>query len=98
MATFNVDVVAARGAVWSGAATAVYARSVAGEIGILHGHQPVLLVLVPSAVRIVAEDGHEERFEVDGGVLYYRQDAHDHLVVLAENVSGRGAPVTAEDE
>ncbi|PSO52929.1 MAG: hypothetical protein BRC31_03715 [Actinobacteria bacterium QS_5_72_10] len=41
----QVDVVSAERELFSGEATAVFARSVLGEIGLLRGHQPAVLGL-----------------------------------------------------
>ena len=65
----QVEVVAADRVVWSGTSTNIIAKTVAGEIGILPGHSPVLGVLLPSAVTIFAEDGRRETVAVDGGFI-----------------------------
>ena len=82
MATMQVDVVSAEANLYSGEASEVYARSMDGEIGILPGHQPALLLLAPnSPVRVKTADGGEERFDIAGGFLEFRDN---HLIVLAE--------------
>ena len=53
----QVEVVSADRVVWSGKSSNVIAKTVEGEIGILPGHEPVLGVLVPSAVVIFCERG-----------------------------------------
>ena len=45
MAELNVEIVSEERSIWSGAASAVSARTVNGEIGILPGHTPMLAVL-----------------------------------------------------
>ena len=85
MATMQVDVVYAEEQLFSGEASEVYARSMEGEIGILPGHQPVLLLLDKAPVRVKTAGGGEERFEIEGGFLEFR---NNHLIVLAE---GAGA-------
>ena len=86
MATMKVDVVSAEENLYSGEASEVYARSMEGEIGILPGHQPALLLLAPdSPVRIKTSGGGEERFDIAGGFLEFRDN---HLIVLAEAASG----------
>ncbi|HAY86582.1 MAG TPA: F0F1 ATP synthase subunit epsilon, partial [Micrococcus luteus] len=42
MAELNVEIVSEERSIWSGAASAVSARTVNGEIGILPGHTPML--------------------------------------------------------
>ena len=82
MATMQVDVVSAEEQLFSGEASEVYARSMDGEIGILPGHQPVLLLLAPDhPVRVKTSGGGEERFDIAGGFLEFRDN---HLIVLAE--------------
>ena len=50
MAELNVEIVSEERSIWSGAASAVSARTVNGEIGILPGHTPMLAVLGDGAV------------------------------------------------
>ncbi|GAB3645407.1 F0F1 ATP synthase subunit epsilon [Glycomyces tarimensis] len=65
----NVELVAVESKVWSGDATAVYARTTEGELGILPGHQPLLGELQGnSQVRIKTDDA-ERAWDVDGGFL-----------------------------
>lgn len=79
----QVDVVSAEAQLFSGEATEVYARSTEGEIGILPGHQPVLLLLEAAPVRVKTTGGQEQAFDIGGGFLEFREN---HLIVLAEAV------------
>lgn len=81
MATMQVDVVSAERRLYSGQASAVYARSLEGEIGILPGHQPALLALGEAPVRVHTEDGDEIAVAVHHGFLEVRED---QLTVLAD--------------
>jgi F-type H+-transporting ATPase subunit epsilon len=81
MATMQVDVVSAEKELFSGEASEVYARSMEGEIGILPGHQPVLLMLAEAPVRVKTAGGGEETFTINGGFLEFRDN---HLIVLGE--------------
>jgi F-type H+-transporting ATPase subunit epsilon len=84
MATMQVDVVAPDRSLFSGEASGVYARSQDGEIGILPGHQPALLALAAGApVRVKTLDGGEERFDLSGGFLEFRDN---RLTVLADGL------------
>ncbi len=65
----QVEVVSADRVVWSGESSNIIAKTVEGEIGILPGHEPVLGVLVPSAVVIFDEGGGREVIAVDGGFI-----------------------------
>ena len=86
MATMQVDVVSAEENLFSGEASEVYARSLDGEIGILPGHQPALLLLAEGApVRVKDANGAEQSFEIAGGFLEFRDN---HLIVLAEVAGG----------
>lgn len=77
---FQVDLVSAERRLFQGTATAVYARSVEGQIGILPGHQPVLLELDPAPLAIDTPEGREV-FGVHGGFLEYRGG---RLTILAD--------------
>lgn len=75
MASFEVDIVATDGKVWSGTARQVSAPAADGEIGILAGHVPVLTVLKPGEVRVFPEGGGEpQRFDVPGGFLSFDEN------------------------
>jgi len=86
MASMQVDVVSAEESLYSGEAAEVYARSTEGEIGILPGHQPVLLLLAEnSSVRVKGGSAGEQSFDIAGGFLEFR---NNHLIVLAEGAGG----------
>ncbi len=77
----DVQVVSADAALFAGEGTEVYARSVSGEIGILPGHQPVLLLLAPAPLRVKLPDGGERCFAIHSGFLEF---ADNQLTVLAD--------------
>ena len=77
----QVDIVSAERSLFSGEATEVYARSPEGEIGILPGHQPVLLALEVAPLRVKTTDGEEIVLAVHSGFLEFRDN---HLSVLAD--------------
>ena len=81
MPNFQVEIVSASASVASYEATAVFAKSLEGEIGILPGHQPALLALEYAPVKVETTDGGVERLAVHQGFLYY--SGGDQLVVLA---------------
>jgi F-type H+-transporting ATPase subunit epsilon len=68
--TVDVHVVTPQREVWAGAAQMVIARGVAGEVGILGGHAPLLIQLGVGPLRIQEEDGQELRAVVDGGFMH----------------------------
>jgi F-type H+-transporting ATPase subunit epsilon len=67
--TMNVSLVAADRLLWSGEATVVNTRTLAGEIGIMANHMPVLSVLEPGSVDVrTVDDGHWVA-AIDGGFI-----------------------------
>jgi F-type H+-transporting ATPase subunit epsilon len=86
MASMQVELVSVERPIWSGEATAVYARTPEGEIGVLPGHTPLLGELVPGwIVRIEQADGVEQRIAVHGGFLSVRADGVSVLAEIAES-------------
>jgi F-type H+-transporting ATPase subunit epsilon len=85
MATMHVELVSVERALWSGEATAVFARTVEGDLGILPGHIPLLGALEPGRiVRIKRADDDELRVAVHGGFLSVRKDGVSVLAEMAE--------------
>jgi F-type H+-transporting ATPase subunit epsilon len=74
--TMKVSLVAADREVWSGEATVVNARTLAGEIGIMANHTPIMSVLDEGQVdvRTVAA--------IDGGFISV---AHNEVRLLCEH-------------
>ncbi|HET7194356.1 MAG TPA: F0F1 ATP synthase subunit epsilon [Nocardioides sp.] len=67
--TMTVALVTADRELWSGEATAVNARTLAGEIGIMANHTPIMSVLDDGQVDVrTVDDGHWVA-AVDGGFL-----------------------------
>jgi F-type H+-transporting ATPase subunit epsilon len=96
MATMQVEVVSIEAPVWSGAATAVYGRTLDGELGILPGHTPLLGALAPGhPVRIEREDGDDLHIAVHGGFLFVHKDHQVSVLAeeadLAENIDAAAA-------
>lgn len=85
MATMHVELVSVERPLWSGEATAVYARTTEGEIGVMAGHSPLLATLVPGwIVRIDREGDTELRVAVHNGSLSVRPDGVSILAEIAE--------------
>ncbi len=82
MSQLQVELVAADRKVWSGVAHQVSARSVDGDVGILPGHSPLLVILAQGEVRIHGEDGVQTA-TVDGGFLSVD---HDRVTIISEAV------------
>ena len=67
--TMKVSLVAADREVWSGEATVVNARTLAGEIGIMANHTPIMSVLDEGQVDVrTVDDGHWVA-AIDGGFI-----------------------------
>lgn len=82
MSQLQVELVAADRQVWLGEASQVSARSVDGDIGILPGHSPLLVILAEGEVRIHG-DGGVQTAMVDGGFLSVD---HDRVTIISEAV------------
>ena len=86
MATMNVELVSVERKLWSGEASAVFARTTEGELGILPGHTPLLGELAQGwVVRIERADEPELRVAVHGGFLSVRKDGVSVLAETAES-------------
>lgn len=68
-----VEIVSPESALWSGEATALMARSSAGEFTILAQHTPTVGDITPGAVRVSTAEG-EKIFAVAGG--YFQVGPH----------------------
>jgi F-type H+-transporting ATPase subunit epsilon len=87
-ATMHVELVSVERRIWSGEATAVYARTPEGELGVLPGHTPLLGALEPGwVVRIERQDEPVLRVAVHGGFLSVRNDGVSVLAEMAEQAS-----------
>jgi F-type H+-transporting ATPase subunit epsilon len=89
VAELNVELVAADRKVWSGRASLVLARTAAGDIGIMPGHQPLLSVLQsgPVTIRTVGEEGGAAGTvvaAVHGGFVSYTDGKLSLLAEIAE--------------
>lgn len=85
MSSLNVQLVAADRKVWEGEANEISGRTVAGEIGILPGHAPLLSVLGEGDLTIDPTNGQRSTVNVDGGFISVD---HDKVTIVAEVVSG----------
>jgi F-type H+-transporting ATPase subunit epsilon len=66
----EVHIVTPEREVWTGAAEMLIARGVDGELGILAGHQPMLVQLAIGPLRVHREGGELLAAVVDGGFLH----------------------------
>jgi F-type H+-transporting ATPase subunit epsilon len=85
MATMQVELVSVERPIWSGEATGVFGRTVAGELGILPGHTPLLGALEPGHIVRIDREGEDSlRVAVHGGFLSVRKDGVSVLAEMAE--------------
>jgi F-type H+-transporting ATPase subunit epsilon len=83
VADMRVELVAPDRQLWAGQATFVFARTTAGEIGILPRHVPLVAELVEGEmVRIDTVDGDEYHAAVHGGFLSVTDEG---VTILAED-------------
>ena len=81
----HVEVVAVEREVWSGEASEVLARTTEGDIGILHGHTPLLGELAQGGiVEIKGAEGGDIRAAVHGGFLSVTDQGVTILAEVAE--------------
>ncbi|MFM1651207.1 F0F1 ATP synthase subunit epsilon [Brevibacillus sp. B_LB10_24] len=81
MSKMTVEVVTPERVVFSGEATMVIARGVAGELGILPNHIPLVTPLKVAPVRVKTTGDKETLIAVSGGFLEVRGDK---VTILAE--------------
>ena len=67
--TIHCDIVSAEQEIFSGRVEMLVATGSLGELGISHGHSPLLTSLIPGPVRIIKQGGEEEIYYVSGGFL-----------------------------
>ena len=67
--TFHLDVVSAEKRIVSGLVETFQVTGSEGELGIFHGHTPLLTAIKPGMVRIVKQHGHEEIVYISGGMV-----------------------------
>jgi F-type H+-transporting ATPase subunit epsilon len=79
--SLKVELVSPEKKVWSGEAVSVSARTLAGDLGILTDHIPLLGVLVDGKVVINGTDGSVSEFNVNGGFLSV---SNNRVSILAE--------------
>ncbi|MHC5252239.1 F0F1 ATP synthase subunit epsilon [Listeria kieliensis] len=83
MSELKVSVVTPDGPVFEGNANMVIARTKAGELGILHGHVPLVAPLKIDIVRLKQDSG-EEWIAVNGGFMEVNGEEVNILADTAE--------------
>lgn len=79
--TITVEIVDADQNVYSGEGVIVSATASQGEIGVMHGHTPLLSSLKPGHVIIKKEDGSEDSIFISGGFIEVQPK---HILILAD--------------
>jgi F-type H+-transporting ATPase subunit epsilon len=104
VAEMTVELVAVERRLWSGQATAVFTRTVEGEIGILPRHIPLLGQLIEDCVvRIDTTEGEQVLAAVQGGFLSVTGERVSILAETAQlgkeiDVAAARAQLDDEDE
>lgn len=78
--TLKVAVISPERTVYEGEADMVVAPAWDGEVGVLRGHAPMLVLLGTGNLRVTS-GGAEQRFRVEGGFM---QVSDDIVTVLSE--------------
>ena len=84
--TVHCDIVSAEKAIFSGLVELVVAHGSLGDLGIAHGHAPLLTELKPGPVRVLTQSGEEQIFYVSGGFL----EVQASTVTVLADTAGRG--------
>ena len=85
--TVHCDIVSAETEIFSGDIEFLVAAGTEGDVGIGHGHAPLLTSLQPGPIRVKKQGGEEEIYYVSGGFL----EVQPHTVtVLADTALREG--------
>ena len=79
--SFHLEVVSGVKNMYSGRVTAMRITGSEGELGIRHGHTPLLTTIKAGMVSLVTLDGHEDQIYLAGGVLEVQPE---FVTVLAD--------------
>lgn len=81
MSTIQCEIVSAEEAIFSGPVETVIATGMLGDLGVSHGHSPLITGLKPGPVRVLAEGQEEQIYYVSGGFLEVQPDV---VTILAD--------------
>ena len=82
--TVQLEIVSAEKELYSGEVAMVVAPGVAGELGLLPSHAPLLTRIKPGVLKVNLPDGGEHFIYVSGGVLEVQPDKITILADVAE--------------
>lgn len=91
--TYHLDVVSAEQQMFSGLVEKIRVTGSEGELGIYHGHAPLLTAIKPGMIRIVKQHGHEEFIYLSGGILEVQPG---NVTVLADTAIRGGISTKRE--
>lgn len=80
MSTIQCEIVSAEEAIFSGAIDTLVATGSQGDLGVSHGHAPLITNLKPGPVRVLNES-EEQIFYISGGFLEVQPDV---VTILAD--------------
>ena len=81
MKPFKLDIVSAEKSLFSGYVKTIQITGCEGQLGIRHGHAPLLTMIKPGRVNFVGEDGKEDVIYLSGGMLEVQPEK---VTVLAD--------------
>ncbi|MDM5147215.1 F0F1 ATP synthase subunit epsilon [Candidatus Persebacteraceae bacterium Df01] len=84
MSTVKIEVVSSEKTLYSGEVTMLVVPGVAGELGILPNHAPLLTNIKPGVIKLNLPDGKEDFIYVSGGILEVQPDKVTVLADVAE--------------
>ena len=79
----TVSVISPEATVFQGTATLIVAPAWDGEVGVMRGHAPMLVLLGEGDVRVTTNGG-EQRFRIGGGFM---QVVDDTVTILSEHAA-----------
>jgi F-type H+-transporting ATPase subunit epsilon len=86
-AVYTAKVVTPERVLFNGPATEVILRTADGDITFLAGHSPLVGAVEPGLVRVVREEGEEQRIAVHGGFVQVEQNVTDDDAEVASSSS-----------
>jgi len=91
--TIHLDVVSTGESLFTGDVELLVAAGEVGDLGVTHGHTPLLTALKPGPVRIVKQGGEEEILYTSGGFL----EVQPNSVTLLADVATRAEDLDAAE-
>ena len=79
----DLSIVSAEATIYEGKALALFVTGEVGELGLAHGHSPLLTFIKPGFIRVLQSPGTEEIFYISGGMLEVQPSV---MSVLADSI------------